>query len=101
MAYERECLLCKKHYRYCPYCSDFEHEPRWKIMFHDENCNRIFDTLQKHSTKKYTDAEAVKILKSCDLSVLKNSTETIRKQVQAILATEKPKSRSKKVNKIN
>lgn len=88
MAYERKCKLCQKEYRYCPHCEEFKHEPKWKFMFHDENCNTIFNTLQLHYQKKYTDDEAIKILKSCDLSVLKNATDAIRKQVQDILDKE-------------
>lgn len=85
MAYERNCKLCQTVYRYCPHCSDYKHEPKWKIMFHDENCFTIFNILQLHSQKKYSDEEAAEKLNACDLSVLEHATETIRMQVKDIL----------------
>ena len=88
MAFERKCLLCGTTYRYCSYCDDFRYEPSWKVMFHDGNCNTIFNTLQLHSIGDISNEEAVKRLKACDLTVLKNATEAINSQVKAILDTE-------------
>ena len=63
MAYERSCMLCHTSYSYCPYCDDYRNEPRWKSMYHDENCMKIVDTLQRHFLKEYTDEQALTILK--------------------------------------
>ena len=89
MAYERSCMLCHTSYSYCPYCDDYRNEPRWKSMYHDENCMKIVDTLQRHFLKEYTDEQALTILKTCDLSVLPKATEQVQKEMKAILKTEK------------
>lgn len=98
MAYERSCALCGGKYQYCPHCSDFDSEPKWKTMFHDNNCKTIFDILQKHFLKQYSDAEAVTLLNACDLSVIDNATEAVRNDCKAILDSVKEKevSESKK-----
>lgn len=82
--------MCGAKYDYCPNCEKDADKPRWMILFHDENCNEIFDTLQKHSQGIYSDQEAVDVLKKCDLSVVKNATESIRRQIAKILSTAQP-----------
>lgn len=81
MAFTRKCLLCHKKYQFC-YC---DNEPRWKVMFCDENCFDIFNLLQRHSIGELTDREAIEELEKRDLSVVKNSTEAIQNQLQRIL----------------
>lgn len=99
MAFTRECTLCGAKYEYCPHCSDFDKEPKWKTLFHDENCKKIFDTLQRHFLKELTDEEAIKILKTCDLSVTQNATETVKKDLANILSKEEKNTRAAYVGK--
>lgn len=87
----RKCLLCQKEYKYCPYCAEDAYKPKWMFLFHDENCSKIFDTLQRHTQGFYTDEEAIENLKKLDLSVLDNATETVKEQVKRILSKEKVK----------
>lgn len=85
----RKCLLCQKEYKYCPYCAEDAYKPKWMFLFHDENCSEIFDVLQRHEQNFYTDEEAIQRLKKLDLTVLKNSTQSVKNQVQKILSKEK------------
>ena len=113
MAYERKCSLCQTSYNYCPFCDDYKNEPKWKTMFHDENCFIIFNTLQKHFLKELSDEEAISILENCDLSVLDRSTESIRNTVSSILSkkvqpepektdpTPTPRKRQRSTKKVN
>lgn len=44
------------------------------------------DTLQRHSTKEYSDEQARQILLSCNLSVIDDkATDLIKKQIAAIM----------------
>ena len=94
MRTNRVCKICGKAYYYCVSCDEAQrglkgYEP-WHILVHDENCLRIFTTLQNHFTKEITDKEARNILKSCDLSVLENATKNVKEQVNAIVIKEVP-----------
>lgn len=42
MSYERNCLMCGEEYRYCPHCSEFDRQPRWKGMFDRKECHDVF-----------------------------------------------------------
>jgi len=85
MAYTRECLLCRKKYEYC-YCNMNSPEDKWKMLFHDNNCRTIYNTLQKYSTKEITVKEAIAILDKCDLTVVENAAESVKKDLAIILA---------------
>lgn len=85
MAYERTCMICGKQYQYCPHCSSFKSEPRWKSAVHDTNCKKIMDTLQLHFSGNLTDAEALTRLKDSDLTAIETASDSIKNQVQQIL----------------
>lgn len=86
----KTCKMCGKKYSYCPNCERDRFKPRWMILFHDENCQKIFDTLQRHSQGLLSTKDAAKELKKCDLSSADNSTETIKKKIADILSSVKP-----------
>lgn len=91
MRTNRTCKICGKAYYYCVSCDEAQrglqgYEP-WHILVDDNNCFRIFTTLQNHSTKAITDDMAREILSSCDLSVLENARDNIKEQVNSIMAT--------------
>lgn len=96
---DRTCLLCQTKYKYCPYCAEDAHKPKWMFLFHDENCQKIFDALQRHDQKFYTDEEAIKKLKECNLDVLKTATDTVNHQAKMILSKEQIKKPVKKEQK--
>lgn len=101
MKTNRICKVCGKAYYYCVSCSQAVSakpgfEP-WHILVHDENCKLIFETLQKHFLKEYTTAQARGILKTCDLSVLTDST---KKQVDEIMRVSTPKKIKAPVEKV-
>lgn len=85
MAYERTCMICGKQYQYCPHCSSFKSEPRWKSAVHDANCKKIMDTLQLHFSGNITDVEALTRLKESDLTAVGTASDSIKNQVQQIL----------------
>lgn len=86
---KRICKVCQKSYDFCPVCDD---KPYWTIMFHDENCKQIFDILQKHFLKEYSDRVAVIKLKKCDLSQINSFDSAIQKQINDLLAKQVKKT---------
>lgn len=96
---KRICKMCGTKYDYCPNCEKDADKPRWMILFHDKNCNKIFDTQQRHSQGIFSDQKAVEVLKECDLSVITKATESIRRQIANILSTAKPVVKKPQVKK--
>lgn len=93
------CYTCGTGYYYCSTCSKAHSEgyETWHIMFHDNNCRQIFDILQKHYIKEYSDTEAYRLLSECDLSQLENFKPQIKQQIQGILRSASvPKSALRK-----
>lgn len=89
MKTNRICKICGEAYYYCVACDQARagakgYEP-WHILVHDENCHKIFDTLQRHFTKEYSNEQAREILKTCDLSVIDSASEIIKKQIAGIM----------------
>lgn len=89
MKTNRVCKICGKAYYYCAACDQAQagkqgYEP-WHILVHDENCHKIFDTLQRHFTKEYTDEQAREILKTCNLSVIEGGPDNIKRQITSIM----------------
>lgn len=93
-AKNRTCWVCQQKYAYCPSCSRDYLKPTWMIMFHDENCKDIFETLQSYSVGEITVDEAREILKGLDLSQ-KNSFRDDSKKVISQILPRKKKAKSK------
>lgn len=70
----RKCCLCSFEYYYCPSCSDGK-EPTWKVLFDNENCKKIFNTLTQYNFKHITTEEARNELINCDLDVNMNDRD--------------------------
>lgn len=87
---KRICKVCQTKYSYCPHCEAYINKPYWMFMFHDENCKKIFDTLQRYSTKEYTAAQALKILNECDLMEKDSFAPSILADLNKLLARKKP-----------
>ena len=93
---KRICTVCRTSYEYCPLCED---KPYWMAMFHDENCKTIFNILQWHYLKEYSDRIAANKLKECDLSQIDTFDPKLKQQIQAILATQVKLNKKPIVNK--
>lgn len=85
----RYCYTCGIGYYYCPNCeqSHLKGYETWRVMFHEDNCRKIFDLLQKHFNGKYTDQEAKEILLTCDLSQIETFKPQVRNHIKRILET--------------
>ena len=65
-------------------------------MFHDENCRKIFDILQRHFTQEYTNEVAKEKLLECDLSNMESFKPKVLQHCKNILETQSEKSNKSK-----
>lgn len=91
----KTCAVCGEQYFYCNNCNTAE--PSWKNMFHDENCKKIFETVNKLYFKHISEDEAVEILNSCDLSVV--NANTANKKIKDTVDALMPKKAKRKTKK--
>ena len=92
----RTCVLCGSKYTYCPTCSDYANYPRWMGLFHDENCKKIFYTVNGYLEKAIPLKEAKEILQKCDLSVKDKTSSIFANHIDEILNSEKKETKSEK-----
>lgn len=84
----RVCFTCGQKYSYCTDCYEDRHLETWHIMFHDENCKKIFNIINKHFYKYITTEEAIKLLKACNLSNLSDLNDDIQRDIKNIMSQE-------------
>lgn len=99
MRTNRTCMICQTKYYYCSHCDEAlagapGFEP-WKILVHDENCRKILNILQKHSTKVLSTKEAKELLQECDLSVIDTAQDIVKNQVKEIMDSSEPEVSTK------
>lgn len=41
--FDKVCSVCKKEYKYCSQCSDFDHLPRWMDAYCSQNCKDLYN----------------------------------------------------------
>ena len=90
MTYERQCLSCGHSYSYCNNCYDFRNYPLWMNSFHDENCKNIFETCTDYNFKLITKEQAKEALSKYDLSNRANFSACVKRDLNTILAENKP-----------
>ena len=42
MSKKRKCLMCETEYEYCPYCWEYERQPRWRTLFDRAECQDVY-----------------------------------------------------------
>ena len=86
----RHCYTCGTGYYYCPNCEKAHQagNETWHIMFHDENCRKIFDILQRHFTQEYTNEVAKEKLLECDLSNMESFKPKVLQHCKNILESQ-------------
>lgn len=63
----------------------------WHIMFHDENCKKIYRILNDCFLHHCTEEQAAEEIKQCDLSGLEGFQTTIRKEAEKLMLFSKQK----------
>ena len=72
----RTCVVCGEQYHYCNNCH--VEEPTWRTIFHDENCKKIFETINQQYFEHISEDEAVQALMNCNLAVLESESANIK-----------------------
>lgn len=73
MIHERTCIICGKHYSYCPNCERYNDMPRWMYLFDDEECKNIYLVINDYRTGAITKDEAMTMLYPYDVSKVKGN----------------------------
>nr|DAZ03670.1 MAG TPA: DNA gyrase subunit A [Caudoviricetes sp.] len=68
----RTCSVCRKTYKYCLKCREYEYLPTWMFAFCSENCKDIYNITSDYEDKRVTADEAKKQLDKLDLSRISN-----------------------------
>lgn len=88
---EKVCVICGTHYSYCPNCSSYAKEPRWKFLFHDQNCHDIYHVLNDYGANLITKEVARHRLMTLDLSNVKAFRQDFQDQINEIMAVQQRK----------
>ena len=92
----KTCICCNTKYTFCTRCDDFDFEPRWKAIFHDENCKNIFNLLTDFNAGLINKEKAIAELKKLDLSNIEKFKEKIQEEIQNLLKENDFKKNNKK-----
>ena len=112
----RKCICCQTEYKYCPNCSAYSGQPRWRFEFDTIECKEIFDVVSAyHINYKTVDdiKEVVEKHKITDFSKFKESiknllndiyttevsVEEVKDEDEVVITDELPKKKSRKKNK--
>lgn len=96
----RTCISCGKTYEYCPSCAEFASEPKWKALFHDENCMNVFHAVSDYLIGEIQKEDAIKILKECDISNPGKYSAKIQSTLAELFPVEKKEPVKIKVNTV-
>lgn len=58
MSKKRKCLMCETEYEYCPYCLEYERQPRWRTLFDRAECQDVYYIISDWLGKRLTQKEA-------------------------------------------
>lgn len=90
MAKVRTCKVCGKTYSYCPNCGK-EKAPSWKVLFDEERCHEIFETLNRLNFNHITEDEAREKLNALKVNTNENFVPAIKEQIKKLFNVRKPK----------
>lgn len=91
-SYKRTCLVCQQEYEYCMHCDKFAKLPKWMMLFHDDNCREIFNTMSAYENAEISKDEAKARLNACDFTRKPFYSKTFSKKIDSILNTKAKKA---------
>lgn len=81
----RICKTCGKQYFYCTNCDKTLNSPQWMLMWHDENCKKVFEIVSDYAQKRISKEVAKAKIENCNLKVYYTFKDTIRNYIDEIL----------------
>lgn len=95
----RTCSVCRKSYKYCPKCREYESLPTWMFAFCSKNCKDIYDVTSEYEDKRVTADEAKKRLDKLDLSRISNFGTSYQNTINDINKKATPVKVTKSIKK--
>lgn len=83
---EKVCMICGKHYVYCPNCGNGDPKETWRNLYCSDNCRTAFDVLSKWKNNAIATPDAKKILEELKVDSMQLN-EMLKADVDAIMAT--------------
>ena len=80
----KTCIVCKEHYQYCDSCYEDIAQPRWKAIYHNENCKNLFNIATDFLAGDLEKTKAKEMLDKCDLSYKDKLHHEIARAIQEI-----------------
>ena len=81
----RNCIACKRSYRYCGTCAADANKPTWMALFCCENCRNLYNIINDYRHKLLSKEEACKKLKELDLSSVDELPKTFKESYDEIM----------------
>lgn len=85
----KTCICCGEVYTFCTGCGQFDNEPRWRAIYHNETCKDIFIIVSDYLQKAISKEEAKERLLKCDLSYKEKLHKKIQEGIDELLYEEK------------
>ncbi len=82
---EKVCMICGKHYVYCPNCGDGDPKETWRNLYCSNGCRKLFDTLSKWKNNVIATPDAKKTLDELNVESIQLN-EMLKSDVDAIQA---------------
>ena len=86
----RECAICKREYKYCNNCSEYDHMEPWHLRWCSSNCKDIDTVLSSWGSKEISSKEAAERLKKLDTSRMEFWNDNYRVAYNKIMEDTKP-----------
>lgn len=80
----RECIICKTPYHYCPTCGEDSGKPSWYHIFDGQNCHDIYEVCTQYRDNVIDAETAYNLISKLDLSKIDAFAESTRLQIEEI-----------------
>lgn len=93
MGYKRICHTCGKEYEYCPNCSAFNSQPKWRANWDTEECKDIWNILVRYNTEGLDAARVKSVLNSYGVTNYSKYSSPIASQLKKMFDVEPKKNK--------
>ena len=90
----KKCICCGKVYSFCTGCREYDNQPRWKAIYHDENCKNIFNIANDYYAKIISADEAKELFSACDLTDKESFHSAIAKAIDEVMPKKKKETKT-------
>lgn len=87
MAHERNCIVCRKEYKYCSHCDKYPKNELWRYLYCSEDCKEIYGIYEEYKENKITDDAAKSLFSQHDLSRIALFNPLVKELVEKAMNT--------------